>query len=652
MDFLFKKDDLSFFEALSLEWLETNGLGGYASSTILNCNTRKYHGLLISNHPEFKDKHVLLSQLIDTFSQESDEYPLYTIEYPDACLGESFSFYQECVCNTHPIFTYQCGKATITKELLMIDQEDTILIKYTINKGAPGKMTINPLIAFRNFHLLSKENDAIQTQINDCIRGKTFTLYPNTFPLFFQTDADFDFSPNAIWHKNVKYEKERKRGFDYLEDLFSPGCFSFPLSKKQAVILSCSTTEQTIPLAEKWEKEIKRRSYLFKKTKGTPLQRQLKKTSLSFIQTEPQSDELSIIAGYPWFSVWGRDTLISLPGFTLYSGLENECLMILQEFCKKEYKGLFPNTLGRHPEENTYNAVDTSLWFAWAVQQYYLKTKNIKQIIQHFWSTLSNIFFHYKEGTLFYIKMQENGLLSAGIKETNVTWMDTVINGTPITPRSGYIVEVNALWFNMLCFMQTLAKKLSDPLAAELKALTDSIIPAFRETFWDNNLGYLKDYVNDEIADTSIRPNQILAVSLPYTPLTKSMAGKVVETVKDHLLTPYGLRTLSPEDPYYKKHYNIEEGFEVRERAYHNGTVWPWLLGHFGEALLKTTRNKKEATKLLNGCLKKLQLHLANAGIGCISEIFDGDLPHKPDGCISQAWSIAEILRLTYLLQA
>lgn len=651
MDFCFQKsEELSLQKAISLEWLETNGLGGYASSTILNCNTRKYHGLLVCPVPDLPDKYVLLSQLEDTFLKKSEEYPLSVFQYDSTIQEEGFSHYQELTLDTHPCITYQFDKITLTKEILMLDQENTLLIKYTISNSGMSKIAINPLIALRNFHGLSKENGFIQSQIEDCLDGRKLTSYDNMPSLFFQTDANFSFLSQPVWYKNFDYEQEKQRGFDYLEDLFSPGTFTLSFPKNKEIIFSCGTQEQDEDLATKWKKEIQRRKNLLKKTKGTSLQKQLKTTSLSFIQKKPHLDTLSIIAGYHWFPEWGRDTMISLPGLMLYSGLEEEYLTILQEFCKHEYQGLLSNIPGDIPEKNNYNSVDTSLWFAWAVQQYYLKTKDFKTVIKHFWLTLNNIFSHYKAGTLFNIKMLENGLLSAGTKETNLTWMDVMIDSTPVTPRNGCAVEINALWFNMLSFMHTLAKKLSDPIEAELKSLIQSITTSFRETFWDDDLGYLKDLVNDEIQDSSIRPNQIFAVSLPYSPLTKSMSTQVVETVRKHLLTPYGLRTLSPEDPNYKGHYSLEKDFMMREKAYHNGTVWPWLLGHFGEALIKVTRNKKEAIKTLNASLKNIQLHLADAGIGTISEIFDGDEPHHPCGCISQAWSVGEILRLTHII--
>jgi predicted glycogen debranching enzyme len=653
MDFHFQKgSELPITKALSSEWLETNGLGSYASSTILNCNTRKYHGLLVSNLPEFSNKFVLLSQLADTFFQDSDEYFLTPRQYAETVQASIFPCYKTFTLDTHPHMIYQLGDTILTKELLMIDREDTILVKYKVIKGNNAKITIQPLIACRNFHELSKLNDYIQQESEDCMRGKKIKPYYDMPDLFFQVSTDFEFLPQATWYQNIEYEVEKKRGFDYIEDLFSPGTFTIPLKKNQEVILSCSTLEHKALLSTKWKKEIQRRDDLIKKLKGSVFQKQLKKACRSFMQKNPKNNDLSIVAGYPWFSVWGRDTMVALPGCTLYSDMEKECLAVLKTFCEHENNGLLPNILGGTKETHAYNSVDTSLWFAWAVQQYYLKTKDIKSIVKHFWVTLNNIFTHYKNGTFFNIKMEENGLLSAGSKETNLTWMDVIIDHTPVTPRYGFAVEVNALWYNMICFMHTLAKKLSDPLETELKSLMQLITKSFRSIFWDQNLGYLKDCVNQDFQDMAIRPNQILAVSLPYSPLTNNISVQVIKTVKEHLLTSFGLRTLSPNDPSYFGHYQQDNDLQNRERAYHNGTAWPWLLGHFGEALLKITKNKKEDKKILDNCIKALQSHLADAGIGYISEIFDGDSPHHPGGCINQAWSTGEILRLTYLLKS
>lgn len=665
MEFHFKKDpefsENCFAHLINKEWLETNGLGGYSSSSVFNnCHTRKYHGFLVSNLENLKGKYVLLSKVDDFLIVDEEEKPLTAHKFDGILKGESFDYYKEFILKTHPVFIYQFKDIIISKEILMPFQEDTILIKYKILSKLEHnnlKIMLNPLIAYRNFHALTKENSHIKNNTEDCINGKKTTPYEGMPTLFLQISQDFEFTQNPIWYKNFSYDKERERGFESNEDLFSLGKFILPFDSEQEIIFSASLVEDNGNLSDKWLGELKRRNTIYIKHKGSQLQRQLKKASLSFIQKDPKTEDLSIIAGYHWFLQWGRDAMISLPGLTLHSGLEKECLKILHHFSKYEKNGLIPNFLGATIEETAYNTVDASLWFSWAIQQYYLKTKDLKHIETLLWPTLKNIYRNYKNGTSYGIKMDADGLICVDHEnannDVNITWMDAMVDGKPVTPRHGLQVEINALWYNMLCFMGKLAVQFGDQnISNELETLASQTKTAFRKTFWDEKLGYLKDFVNptnlNDKASISIRPNQIIAASLPYSPLSPKMMIKVVNTVRKHLLTPYGLRTLSPEDPNYIGIY--AGGPKERDSAYHNGTVWPWLLSHFTESLLKILQNKKAVAKIIGPCLRSLNKHLNEAGIGSVSEIFSGDEPHNPDGCISQAWSVSEILRTAYLI--
>lgn len=647
MDFSFK--GLSAEKALTLEWLDVNELGGYASSTIINCHTRKYHGLLAVNLDSAAEKYILLSQMEETLSFNKKDYLFSVAQYPGLFQQEGFFSFQEFKLTTHPTFIYQMGDAILIKEILMPQYENTVLIKYTLKKWKNATLKIRPLVAGRNFHSLVKENNSIQTQVTDCKNGKKFTPYSGIPSLYFQLDRAHQFYNTPLWYRHFEYVKEKERGFDDQEDLFTPGWFSLTLQEGDELIFSCSIKELSDDLSHRWKKEMNRRLKLQKNISAhTDFQHQLKTIARSFILKNPENASHSIIAGYHWFGEWGRDAMISLPGLTLYSGLENICLEVLKKFSQHERDGLIPNYLGQTPDKNAYNSVDASLWFAFAVQHYFLKTHDQTSIKKYCWNTLKNIFSNYKNGTSSHIKMAETGLLLAGSKTTNLTWMDAMVNGRPATPRHGAIVEINALWFNFLNFMLQLAPLFNETaLCAEITPLIRKVKKSFCDTFWDEKLGFLKDFVSTDEESTAIRPNQIFAVSMPYSPLTTLMAKKVVAVVEKHLLTPYGLRTLSPEDPGY---IGIYAGNSAsRDQAYHNGTVWPWLLCHFGEALLKTT-GKQNTLNVLNPCLNALEKHVSEAGIGSISEIFSGDAPHHPDGCISQAWSVAEILRLTCLL--
>lgn len=648
MDFRFTKDSgLNQEKALSLEWLETNSLGGYASSTILNCNTRKYHGLLVSKLENLPDKYVLLSKIEDAIEINDQKYFLSAHQYPNYFQDGSFSNFQEYQQKLNPQFIFKFGEIVIAKEIILLHGENTVLIKYQLLHGNRAKLSIRPFIAQRNFHQLAKENPAFQKETKLIKNGFAITPYKTLPTLYLQLNTNFNLEENLVWYKDFVYSRDQERGYDSHEDLFAADMFKFDLVKEKAIIFSCSLSEKKHDLCVLWDIEIKRRQKFYDKQTGCDFQIALKKVALSFIEHSKSFEELKIIAGFHWFLEWGRDAMIALPGLTLFSGMKAECLAILKTFAKNEKQGLIPNYLGTTIEQNSYNSIDASLWFIWASQQFFLKTKDANSIKMHLWSTIKNIFYGYNKGTLFDIKMQENGLIYAANKDVNLTWMDACVAGKPVTPRSGFQVEVNALWYNALCFMLELAKIFHDEIEQELLQLIPLVKKSFGEIFWNPSCNYLNDFVNTDEINCQIRPNQIFAVSLPNSPMSNEQAKKIVEVVKNNLLTPVGLRTLAANDRKYCGNY---AGIMAdRDRAYHNGTVWPWLLGHFGEAFIKVTSVNK-AQEVLVPTLHALQNHLSEYGIGTIAEIFSGDFPHAPNGCISQAWSVAEVLRLTYLL--
>jgi len=648
MIFSFKQGKgLTLDQAMATEWLETNALGGYASSSILG-NTRKYHGLLIASLTNLPSKYVLLSAIEDCIIVDEQKHYLTAHHYPNYLQDGSFECLQEFILDTHPIYKFQFDGFALTKEILMLHKENSVLIKYQVK--APNqklKFLIRPLFACRDFHELTKENSSLNLEGSTCQQGIKFNCYVNMPSLFIQTDKGFPWQTELLWYRNFIYLQERERGYPFTEDLFTPFKLECILENEEEFIVAFGVDVQQTNLKEKWNHEIIRRQKLNQSLSGSELQKQLKKTGRSFIN---EVDEYyGITAGYHWFFEWGRDAMISLPGLTLYSGLEEICFKVLKKFAGQEKDGLIPNFLGATKAQNAYNSVDASLWLVWAVQQYYLKTKDLKGIKKDLWPVLCAIFKAYSNGTSYNIKMQSDGLLYAGDVKTNLTWMDAAIHNQAITPRYGLQVEVNALWFNALCFMRAIAAMMLDPIRTELDKIIVEIKKSFITTFWNKELEYLYDFVNEREKNTLLRPNQIFAIALPYSVLPKNIALKILRKVRKHLLTSYGLRTLAPKASEYTGIYagNVCQ----RDVAYHNGTVWPWLLGHFGEALL-IAMDKEQAKEILQPCLDALTKHLWEAGIGTISEIFSGNSPHQPNGCISQAWSVAEILRLTYLLNA
>ncbi len=648
MDFVYKHDGgFGLQDSLSLEWLETNGLGGYASSTISGSNSRKYHGLLVSDFAELAERYVALSKVEDFLLVGTEKYCLSASQFPGYLDDGSFEFLQEFAVTTHPQVIYKFPKATISKEILMPYLEDTILIKYKLLAGTKANLQIRPLFAWRIFHNLCKENNDVQDYIEECHNGLGFRMYPDLPLLFLQCSQNFEFTKDGVWYRDFEYLEELKRGYDFHEDLFTPGQITLELSKTKELIFSCSLTENKDDLANKWNNEIKRRQQLAQKFSGTKLQQHLQKVSQVFIKHDSNHNPESIIAGYHWFDAWGRDAMIALPGITLSTNNSETCLTILRHYAVNEHAGLIPNFLGATKDTNAYNSVDASLWFAWATQQYYLKTQDFAGVKQHLWPTLINIFTNYRDGTINNINMHADGLIYAGDADANLSWMDAMVNDEPATPRFGALVEINALWFNMLMFMYELAQQFSDDIQYELLTLQKRVKSSFNQIFWNDKLGYLYDYITETYANAQIRPNQVFAVSLPYSPLDKTKATKVMEVVTEHLLTPYGLRTLAPSDLDYHKTYAGSS--QERDAAYHNGTVWPWLIGHYAEAALKVLPKQKIVFKLKK-CVKVLENSLFADGIGCINEIFDAETPHYANGCIQQAWSVAEFLRLTLLV--
>jgi len=645
-------------KALHKEWLETNGLGGYASSTILNCNTRKYHGLLIANLKNPQGRHLLLSRIEDSVSVSGEERFLSVCQYPGLFFPPHYHFLRSFHLSDCPRFIYEADQMKIQKAIMLVHHEDCVLVRYDVEHcPSPCILTLKPFIAYRGYHRLSKQNTFLRTETHVIPNGFMMEPYDGMPALYIQINVKSQFQSSPVWYNHFEYQMETERGYDCREDLFLPGVFKIPIRKGSTVIVSASLSMCEGLLRKKWDKEEARRANESSKDdmivnhyeheEDREHVRNLILSSRQFLIKTP-SERPSIIAGYHWFTDWGRDTLISLPGLTFCSGRPKEGISILVAMGKYERDGLLPNFFSDHENENAYNTVDTSLLYFWAVKQMLLYTGEIGIIKHEIWPVLKRILEKYIAGTQFNIHMTENGLLHAGDSQTHLTWMDATSEGKPVTPRWGFAVEINALWFNAVCFAGELARTFGE---------TERIPPAFLsvmkksfvDTFWIEGADYLGDVYCDGFLDRSVRPNQIMAVSLPHSPLNNDQCLGVVKKVMQYLLTPFGLRTLSFEDEKYRPFYG--GGVKERDTAYHQGTVWPWLLAQFGEAYLRVAENKTVAKTFLQHHLRGLlRQHMPDAGVGSISEIFDGDAPHRPNGCIAQAWSVAGLLRLYTLL--
>jgi predicted glycogen debranching enzyme len=648
-------------KSLREEWLETNGLGDYASSSLICCNTRKYHGLLVAGINSIDNRHVLLSALEESFTAYQKELFFSCHRYPgNRYFPPGYEYLREMRQEFSPYFRYKFGDIVITKEIMMITGESRVVIKYEVKSSPPDapqmKLRLRPLLSFRHFHSLTRHNDTLDTEALPVGSGFVIKPYDSLPSLYVEVQGNYRWEEEPAWYFNVEYLLEQERGFDYQEDLFQPGVFEIDLLPDKPVYFTAALDEfaSVHPqhkghISKLWDSETKLRKERAGKTPG--LIGYLSSVGKQFLVRQPDGT-LGIIAGYHWFNIWGRDMYISLPGLTFCTGDLESGLEILRYAAKAIKKGLVPNIFASDGTSHAYNSVDASLWYIWAVQQllkYY--PDEINTVKKEFWPKIKEIITAYSSGLVEHAETDEAGLLKVGAPNTQLTWMDASVNGRAVTPRNGFPVEINALWYNALAFSDSLAKEFKDTKWKHTGQL-EKMKEEFLRRFWvtDSLGGYLADVWSPDYVDTSFRPNQIFAVSLPFAILAQEYHTELVKRVRHHLFTPVGLRTLAPGSQGYAAEYG--GGVEKRDGAYHQGTVWAWLLGAFVEGMLRTAWNSDTTVlKILDSVKPLFVNHLKEAGIGTISEVFDGDPPHIPGGTISQAWSVAESLRMLTLIK-
>jgi predicted glycogen debranching enzyme len=628
--------------SLSRELLRSNRAGSYASSTIIHCNTRKYHGLLVTPQPGIdNENHVLLSCLDETVIQREVEFNMGIHKYPGGNFypkGHKYIF--DFTIDPIPKISYGVGGVVLTKEMILTSSEDRMIIKYTLKDAhSPTKIRLRPFLAFRNVHQVKRENIFADKKYEHVPNGIKVRMYYGYTDLFLQLSKPAEYIHVPDWYYNIEYQEEMERGYEYQEDLYVPGYFELEIKKGESIYFVAGTKE--IPVAS-----IKR-AYHAEHEKRVPrnnFENCLKNAAEQFIVKRGNRTE--IIAGFPWFGRWGRDTFIALPGLTLVNKDFTTCKNVIDTMIADLNGPLFPNIGSGN--QSAYNSVDAPLWFFWALQQYAEFTKSKFTIWKEYGRKMKLILEGYRAGTEFNIRMNENGLISAGEPGKALTWMDAIVHGKPVTPRIGMPVEINALWYNAVCFSLEVADLANDTaFINDWKSITEMIPISFLETFWNADKGYLADFVDGKYKDWTVRPNMVFATSLPYSPIDEEKKEKVLVVLKRELLTIRGLRTLTPKHPGYK---SICSGDQAeRDLAYHQGTVWPWLLGHFAEGYLKLYGNSGVSfiQSLYNGFEPVMTEH----GIGTISEIYDGDPPHAARGAISQAWSVAELLRIKWMLK-
>lgn len=619
--------------SLEKEIIRANRSGCYTSTTIIGCNTRKYHGLLVAPQPQIDSQlHVMLSTVHETVIQRGASFNLGIAKFPGNYHPRGHKYLEDFDSEPMPKLTYRVGGVVLQKEIILDSKKDRVMIRYTLLEAhSPTKLRLSPFLAFRGHHTLSKANTYVNKKFIKIEKGVQFKLYDTYSPLSLQVSKDNEFVPAPDWYYNIEYIMERERGYEYQEDLYVPGYFEFDIEKGESVIFSAGL--------EVAKPETRQASFVKEISRRIPrnnFENCLRNSAGQFIYR--RNGETRVIAGYPWFGWWGRDTFISLPGLTLTQGDPETFLEVMDTMCKDLKGPLFPN-LGSGAEKNLHS-MDAPLWFFWALQQYVLITGDAEVIKTRYLDKLKTIIDGFIEGTDFNIKVQEDGLLHGGMKGLALTWMDVITADGPITPRTGCPVEVNALWYNALCFYQSLSEE------AYIAEIVQKLDASFKENFWDEEKGYLADVVNKGQKDWTIRPNMIIATSMNYSPLSERQKGQVLEVAKANLLTNRGIRSLAPDDPQYKGYYQGNQ--TQRDKAYHQGTVWPWLLGHFAEGYLKI--HGKAGLSFVQKMIKGFDGVMTQYGIGTVAEIYDGDPPHRPKGAVSQAWSVGELLRMMYIV--
>jgi predicted glycogen debranching enzyme len=663
------REMLSRFEdAIQKEWLITNGLGGYASSTVLGINTRKYHGLLVAALNPPKDRRVFLTKLDEDVTIGNDVYRLGANEFQDGFFPQGYGLITEFSVSPFPKYVYALPKVEIQKTVFMHYGKNAVTSLYSVlnRENLDFKIKVFPIVNGRHFHSvtdrLKSSVDFVQKQ--DGARVE-ISLKPDSAFLIMNITGG-QYLAGGKWVERMYLREEANRGESCFDDCYQPGYFEVNVKAgedKDFAITAVAGEDRDSArgvLAQQpstmagakalYDEETSRCENLLVSFYGT--HRTLDSKSWldwlvlatdRFIVQGGRTNLKAVIAGYHWFEAWGRDTFISLPGLVLVLGrfdYAREILLRFRDFCKR---GLMPNLLPDGMEQPVYNTVDATLWFVNAVLQYLKYTGDFKFVREQLWKTLKSIVENHVRGTAFNIRVDEDCLLSHG---PQLTWMDATFDGEPVTPRAGKAVEVQALWYNTLRTVQLLAEKFNERNEADTCAqIAEKTKKNFAEKFWNARMDCLYDVVSEKEEDDSLRPNQILAAALDFNMLDAARNQKIVGAVQRELWTPCGLRTIGRGDPRYVGVYAGDR--RSRDKAYHNGTVWPWLLGPFITAFLKAQgyaeSGRQQALKYFLTPLFSEKIF--QRGLGTLSEVFDGNPPHASGGCISQAWSVAEPLR-------
>jgi predicted glycogen debranching enzyme len=634
---------LSLDSQLSREWLTVNHLGGYASSTLPGCNTRKYHGLLVAAMSPPVRRMVLLSRVEETVFYDGWPHALACNEYPDALHPEGYRLLRAFSADPFPRWAYQGDGWTLEKQLRLLNGENTVVLSYTLMGSAkPVELEVRPLLAMRGIHELMYQWNAPLMPLAVGPGHHQIAATHSTPEMFFAHDGKF--IGEGYWYLNTIYRREKERGYSGLEDLWSPGVVRYTLSPGQTVHFVCSTDPIDLPgtLARAQEQFAGAGAPAVGEEKADQALEALSRAAEQFLVTT-RDGRATLMSGYPWAAPNGRDVMISLPGLLLVPGKLTAARQVLEYFAALLDRGLMPSDFPTDGTAPHYRGADVSLWFINAVREY-LRYSGDERTGQKLFDVVDEILVAYERGTALGIRVDADGLLSSAAPGIATTWMNAAIDGMLVTGRQGRAVELNALWYNALRIGADLARRFHHTVRGEeLFVLANKVRGAFNRRFWNEAAGCCFDVVNDSASDASVRPNQVFAISLPYPVLSLDRHAAVLTKIREELLTPMGLRTLSCKDAHYRGRY----GGSVVERdaAYHQGCAYPWLLGPFVSAFMRvygrSQPTREKAVTMLSGCVD----HLCGEGFGQMHELFDGDPPHAAGGLTASARNVAEVLR-------
>ena len=652
-----------FARALQLEWWEANGRGGYAAGTVAGPNTRRYHGLLVVSVVPPLERRVLISRFEDAILGPGGPYPLCANIYDGALHPQGYRQLVACRTDPVPTFVYELPVGTVTRRVAMLHGQDATIVSYELQGGwAAMRLQVRPLISCRDHHHLVRATEAADPTSHSAPPVVWWAPWGEGSEVGLRYPGSFRHDP--VWYYNFVYPVERERGLDYMEDLLSPGTIECELGLGETVhfVLFAGPPGERLDVAnldaaEALAAEGRRRAALplgsLTAGRGAmpaqgpdPRLEELCRNADSFLVRRGDG-LLTVIAGYPWFGDWGRDTMIALPGLTLALGRHAEARELLTTAVRFMDGGLVPNRFPEGGEPAYYNTIDATLWLFRAAEEYVAATGDTELVRETLYRALVEAVEWHLRGTGHGIHADADGLLAGGEAGDQLTWMDAKVGDWVFTPRHGKPVEIQGLWIAALRTLAGFAEELGRAEeAARYAELARRAQEAFARTFWDDEHGYLCDCVADGERDWALRPNQLIALAVAPDLLPPPQVERCLAAATAELLTPFGLRTLAPSDPLYRGQYGGDVG--SRDSAYHQGTVWPWLLGPYVDVFCAvhgcSEAVREQATELLQPLLR----HAGEFGLGSIAEVFDGDAPHRPGGCPAQAWSVAEVLRVAF----